>query len=124
MAAGGRRQGTPGKSYTNRTDLQQNYDQSQNTAGTGGMTTGGGGGAAPMPFAGPFPEDIPKLDDPTARPDEPLTTGLDVGPGGDSSVMGLQPVDMNMMRVRAAYMSNPTPELRRVLEIMAVRHGV
>lgn len=72
MPRGGRRQGTPGRGYANRTDLMQDYDQEQPTAATGGME------APPMPSAG---ENVPGLFDETAYPDEPITAGLSVGPG-------------------------------------------
>lgn len=77
MPRGGKREGTPGKGYSNRTDLGMNYDQSENTAATGGMT-------APAVAAGPpapTPEDSPNLTDPTMRPDEPITAGLPIGAG-------------------------------------------
>lgn len=68
---GGNRQGTPGRGYSNRTDLMNNYDQSMPTAAAGGMQ------APPSP---PIP-DTPGLFDPTGYPDEPITAGLSVGPG-------------------------------------------
>lgn len=75
MPRGGKRQGTPGKGYTNRTDLGMNYDQSMNTAATGGM-------APPAMNAPPItPDDSPMLSDPTMRPNEPITAGLPMGAG-------------------------------------------
>jgi len=72
---GGTRQGTPGKGYSNRTDLMSNYDQAQPTAASGGME-------APAGPPGPLtPEDVPNLFDSTAFPDEPITAGLNQGPG-------------------------------------------
>jgi len=35
------------------------------------------------------PEDSPMLTDPTNRPGEPLTAGLDVGPGPNSDALGI-----------------------------------
>ena len=92
---GGARQGTPGKGYSNRTDLGMNY----------GAGTAGNGGLPPVAQAAPpqpqqptgppslaaYPEDSPGLLDPTARPDEPITDGLPIGPGrGDVTSMRSQ----------------------------------
>ena len=55
---GGARQGTPGKGYSNRTDLISNYDQSKDTAAAGGMEAPAG---PIVPFS---PDDIPGLDTP------------------------------------------------------------
>lgn len=88
--AGGKRQGTPGKGYANRTDMAADPNMGINTAATGGLQ-------APAPQLGPTtppmlsrtPEDSPMLTDPTNRPGEPLTAGSDFGPGPDSSALGL-----------------------------------
>ena len=89
MPRGGKRQGTPGVGYSNRTDLQASPNMAVNTAATGGMT-------APAPEAPPqpdpsaptdpqmaprSPDDSPMLTDPTHRPDEPITAGLSLGAG-------------------------------------------
>jgi hypothetical protein len=77
MPRGGKRQGTPGKAFTNRTDLAQNYMPAadSNTAATGGQL------APPPQMPQASPEDSPMLTDPTARPNEPITSGLPSGPG-------------------------------------------
>jgi len=75
---GGARQGTPGKGYSNRTDMLTNYDQGKDTAAAGGMEP------PPMePPAAPgiTPDDVPGLDAPTNYPGEPVTAGLMRGPG-------------------------------------------
>jgi len=73
-AQGGRRQGTPGKGYSNRTDLTSDYDQQKPTAAAGGME--------PMPVtSGPLPDELPSLSTETQYPDEPITAGLRLGPG-------------------------------------------
>lgn len=79
---GGARQGTPGKGYSNRTDLQTNYDQSKGTAASGGMT-------APAQPQAPMvtPDDTPMLLDPSQRPLEPVTDGLPSGPGRDQTAL-------------------------------------
>lgn len=74
-ARGGKRQGTPGKGYANRTDLNVQYDQSKPTAAAGGME-------APAPVTtGPLPDQLPSLSTPTMYPDEPITAGLPIGAG-------------------------------------------
>lgn len=70
---GGRRQGTPGKGYANRTDLTSAPNMQQNTAATGGMET--------PQINLPTPEDTPMLTDPTMYPGEPITAGLPIGAG-------------------------------------------
>ena len=79
MPRGGKRQGTPGVGYSNRTDLAVDY-----TAGSpasGGMVTQAD---LMQPSTPPvqYPEDSPMLLDPTQRPDEPVTAGLENGPLG------------------------------------------
>ena len=78
MPRGGKRQGTPGKGYGNRTDMLTNYDQGKDTAATGGME--------PPPMEAPAapgitPDDVPGIDAPTNYPSEPVTAGLMRGPG-------------------------------------------
>lgn len=79
MPRGGKRQGTPGKAYVNRTDMGQNYDMSD------GKSPAAGGLPAPKdarPMQLPvYPEDTPMLTDPTNNPAEPITAGLNIGPG-------------------------------------------
>lgn len=103
---GGRRQGTPGQLYPNRSDLRENprvlpvqappaayHGQRKQledlqraapmgpppgpTAAPAGAGRTTGGAPAALPWAGPL---VP-LDAPTERPDEPLTAGLPIGPG-------------------------------------------
>lgn len=50
-------------------------------AGAPLSATGGAGGMQPQPI--PFSA-------PTQRPDEPITTGVDIGPGPGSNVLGMQ----------------------------------
>lgn len=81
MPRGGKRQGTPGKGYTNRTDLGMKYDMaSGESPATGGLKPPSDtvSGTPPLPV---YPEDTPMLLDPTQRPDEPLTAGLPMGAG-------------------------------------------
>jgi hypothetical protein len=74
------------------------------TAPTGNLTARG------MRTTGAF--------DPTERPDEPITAGVDAGEGAGSSAL-MTPVDApDQLSVfaRAMYMANPTPQLRRIVE--------
>lgn len=61
------------------------------------------------------PDQVPKLDDPTGRPNEPLTAGLDMGAGAGPEAIGPLPPNPAIQNVQAAYLANPTPQLRRVL---------
>lgn len=75
MPRGGKRQGTPGKGYSNRTDLISNYDQQAASPAAGGLE------APQMQRPMQTPDDTPGLTDPTQFPDEPITAGLRLGPG-------------------------------------------
>ena len=121
MARGGSRQGTPGKGYSNRTDLmlpQNRQPQSgANTAAAAGQVAPPArGGAAPeAPFVDPTTR-VPRLNDPTGRPGEPVTAGLFSGPGAGPEAIGAMPPDPVQANIEAAYLAMPTPELRRVIQ--------
>ena len=89
MPRGGKRQGTPGKAYSNRTDMSIDYNMQQEA------TPAAGGVQAPreqQPMLQTYPEDIPNLSDPTARPQEPITDGLAIGMGrGPEALMNRDP---------------------------------
>lgn len=120
---GGRRKGTPGKGYSNRTDLAIDYaPRSTPAAAPQGSPTPpspGPQGAAPMTMK--YPEDVPKLDDPTSRPDEPITAGLDIGNGPGTEALGFIPPNPAVQTLQAAYLVNPTPQLRRVIARMSAK---
>ena len=121
MPRGGRRQGTPGKAYANRTDLQQKPDMSKNTAATGGMVSHGEtpGGPPPGRIAPPLigANEVPNLSDPTMRPDEPITAGLPMGPGSNSlgSALPPSPADPVRQAVEALMLISPNADLSRIL---------
>jgi hypothetical protein len=122
---GGPRQGTPGKGYSNRTDLASNMDMSKNTAASGGMTAPapdpgvaqlGQPEALPMPAVGA--DDIPNLTDPTQRPDEPVMAGVPLGAGPGPEAMGPMPpnpMDPTRQIVQALMDLAPSPDLARIL---------
>lgn len=84
MPRGGKRQGTPGVAYANRTDMGMDYNMgSPQTPAAGGIQAG----ADQKPMMSVYPEDTPMLLDPTARPDEPITAGLPIGPGPGPEIM-------------------------------------
>lgn len=76
--------------------------------------------AAPIATTSPATASIPTVGifEPTQRPNEPLTAGVDVGEGPGSEVL-MTPVDAPDQLAafaRAMYMANPTPQLRRIVE--------
>jgi ethanolamine utilization microcompartment shell protein EutS len=113
MARGGQRQGTPGVSYSNRTDLMQDYAPS---AGTANAAAGDQAAASWI-----TPDQVPKLDDMTANPDEPVTAGLDIGAGPGASALGGMPTSPVNDEIVAAYMAYPTPELARVINLLRMQ---
>jgi len=96
MVRGGSRQGKPGGSYGNRSDLRtvkpatptgQPYGANKAISDSAAALPPGAApaGAPPMPqgapSAGPMPGDSGDFMRPTERPNEPITAGLSVGPG-------------------------------------------
>lgn len=114
MPRGGKRQGTPGKAYSNRTDLGMNY--SPGDAAAGGMQ-------APVEQRQFIPpaigaDQVPSLSDPTMRPDEPVTAGVNVGAGPGMEALGpMPPSPMDPVRqaLQAMMLVSPNPDLVRVL---------
>lgn len=101
---GGSRQGTPGTSYGNRTDLNlpkttvpnQEYGkatQQMNAQSAVPMAASPQSSALPaaaQPNPGPTPGSLSFLH-PTERPNEPITAGIDQGPGpGSEAIAPLQ----------------------------------
>lgn len=79
MPRGGKRQGTPGKAYSNRTDMATDYNMEAGSPASGGLEAPSAGKEPPnLPV---YPDQIPNLTDPTSRPNEPITDGLGLGPG-------------------------------------------
>ena len=115
MPRGGKRQGTQGKGYSNRTDLAVDYAASGNPA-SGGME-------APMqqrPIMGPAigADEVPNLGDPTMRANEPVTAGLDIGLGPGSEAMGpMPPPPMDPIRqvLQAMLLQGENPDVVRLL---------
>ena len=78
---------------------------------------------APMAQAAPqqgMPSSIPVVGafEPTQRPNEPITAGVNAGEGPGSEVL-MTPIDAPdqlSVLARAMYMANPTPQLRRIVE--------
>ena len=120
MARGGKRRGTPGKAYSNRTDLGQNYNPSQGAVSpaSGGLPVPNQHGTTSAPAQAPeppapnwmSPDDVPTLRDPTARPQESVLAGL-----GEQVPL---PAPSYLNTLYAAYLASPTPELRRALNYL------
>ena len=117
MPRGGKRQGNPGTGYSNRTDLMNNYDQTQPAAG--GTAQPQSQQPVQMP-AGPLvgADEVPNLHDPSNRPSEPVTAGLPIGPGAGVEAIGpLPPTQSDPVRqvVEAMMLIAPNPDLSRIL---------
>jgi hypothetical protein len=112
MPRGGKRTGTPGKGYSNRTDLAQNMgaQTGTTTAATGGFEPSGLTVRRPGPaeqMAPLAPEDTPFPTDASAYPSEPLTAPAN---------LTLPPMqDPATLLIRSLMAVNPNPDLRRLL---------
>ena len=116
MAQGGARKGQPGKSYSNRTDLNINRAPMPGASGNAAVSE------SEMQRPELTPDSIPNLDVPTQFPDEPVTAGLPYGPG-DSSTM--QTPDMSNTLLYAALRRNPdNADLQRIAAYMQMRENV
>ena len=89
MPRGGKRQGTPGKAYSNRTDMGMNYNMESGSPAAGGMEAPRDAEPMRLPV---YPDQIPNLSMPTQRPNEPVTDGLSIGAGrGPDALTGYDP---------------------------------
>jgi len=120
---GGARQGTPGKGYSNRTDLASNM--APGSAAAGGLP------APPAPSAPVGPQnapmmgapmlgtdEVPNLSDPTMRPDEDVMAGTPMGRGPGIEALGPlppNPMDPVRMATQALFAISPNPDLARIL---------
>lgn len=139
---GGPRQGTQGKSYSNRTDLQavkpplqvvpsQQYGQAtaqmeaqravpiappptSAIPAPGGAAPGGQPDLMGMAASFPFPQ-LPPLDRPSEMAGEPLTAGAPFGAGPGPEALGL-PSDNIAEQLRILYRSEPNEDLREIIE--------
>ena len=81
--------------------------------------------AQPMVGAPQLPQVTP-IDAPTARPDVPITTGIDMGPGAGSEALNLPATvpqiqnDNSARLIQALYLQDPSNEdVRRMLEYLS-----
>lgn len=76
----------PSQNYGDRSEMQA-LQTSAPLAATGSMN-GVEPGAAAAPQQASLPPIVP-LDAPTTRPDEPITAGIDMGPGPGANALGI-----------------------------------
>lgn len=113
MPSGGARQGQPGKSYANRSDLNVNRAPMPGASVPAEEQPSGTG--RPMIT----PDSIPTLDEPTQFPDQPVTAGLPFGDGPNEMAA---PVPVRNTLLEAALMRNPdNPDLQRIVAYMNAR---
>lgn len=119
---GGKRQGTPGEAYANRSDLALDRAPAQPTQAPAGQVYGERGRqeaamqALPLPDLSAQLQALPGLTDPSTRPTEPLTAGLPFGPGPGPATPQQRPGASGLIRRMLA--ANPDPELFQLLEIV------
>jgi hypothetical protein len=96
---------------------------SKNTAATGGQVApqqpSPAQVAEPKTYMGATygADDVPNLADPTQRPGEPVTAGLDIGAGPGREALGILPpprTDPIRQVVEALYLIAPNPDLARL----------
>ena len=68
----------------------------------------------PTPFISP--EEVPNLNAPSARPDEPVTAGMPFGPGSGPNPVGMPTESPLLRQLRAMYAQYPSIHLRRMIE--------
>lgn len=129
MPRGGRRNGQPGKQYANRTDLTQapkaapgqQYGaakQQLDAQAAVPLPTQAAGGAPPMQApAQPMtlPGSLGALDQPSARPNEPITAGMSSGPGPGPGVVAAAQGNPVLDELRGIYRVFPNEDLRRLI---------
>lgn len=120
MARGGRRQGQPGKSYSNRTDLLSDRVPEP---GSSANTPPAPSEQGPAP-SWIKPDDIPTMDTPTLFPNRPVTDGIASGPG-TGLVTASRLADRPLYDpLKAALRRDPTNyALRRVAAYLEAKNG-
>jgi hypothetical protein len=131
MARGGRRSGSPGAAYANRTDL--NGGAALPAMAATGQPYGQAGQQlaaqqaipiqtqpSPVP-AGPLPGELTALHAPSERPNEPVTHGVSVGPGAGPEILPqpMSPVLKGLAILNSAG-TRLTPELAQVARFLNV----
>ncbi len=132
--SGGPRTGTPGSSYSNRTDLPGKPTQPVTVAS--GQQYGSRQAqvdaqrAVPLPAAAPPPAPqaagtvtagpITPLDAPTALPNQPVTHGLPVGAGAGPEVLGLEGSSV-LDALRGIYAAFPDEDVRAMIEQLEIQ---
>lgn len=122
--SGGARQGQPGKSYPNRTDMQQNRAPAQPIRTVPAKTYGDATAQRQAQQAIPLPQATP-LTAPTARPNEPLTAGMPRGPGPGAEAVtppiGLSADENLEATIRGMYQKFPNSDLERLVAELSAR---
>jgi hypothetical protein len=126
---GGTRQGAPGKTYPNRTDLNEKPRSQPIRVGPSqqygqGAEQIAAQQAVPLPQAPPI-EVIP-LNAPTRRPNEPVTAGLPMGPGpGPESLPPAMGAGSGAAQaLRGIYAAWPSPEILELIQYQdSIEHG-
>lgn len=117
---GGPRQGVSGRNYPNRTDIQLAPKKLPIEAAPGqpyGTRKAQEDAQRAVPIATPavLPGSLPPLDADTARPEEPVTAGLPIGPGPGPEAM-MRPAGDGASYLRGLYGAFPSEGLRELLE--------
>jgi len=139
---GGVRQGTPGKAYSNRTDLNQPVQVAPSKEYGQGVQQAAAQRAIPLPNAaaqapapgpmsapsapvsGPMPGELGPLDAPSQRPGEHVSTGLPVGPGAGPEAISAYSGDDTGIQLRALYAKFPNQDLADMIQVFeASRRG-
>jgi len=141
---GGPRVGTPGTAYANRSDLQatqpvrtppsQTYgDATASQAAQRALPLPGPGASVPSPSAaGPgntqappmaLPGQLGPLNAPTQRPSEPITAGLNSGPGPGPEAVGMaQPQeDPTLAQLKGILARFPNQDLQALIAQASAR---
>lgn len=106
MPRGGKRTPTAGKTYPNRTDLGGQVPAQAAPGQPYGAAGEQMAAQRAVPMAAPMiqPGAQGAFDRPTERPDEPITAGLDIGPGPGSEVLGLPDEDAQDLESMRTYL--------------------
>ena len=123
MPRGGPRSGRPGAQYPNRSDLQSapRLAPQANVGQPYGTAKAQLDAQRELPLGAP-PPPIP-LSAPTSRPNEPVQSGLPIGPGPGPEAAALASPDPVEMTIRALYEAFPNRDLAALIEDMDRNSG-